>query len=85
MTMSNNVVSLAKTVASDVIALIIDIKAKYATKDEINAPVLTEQMIALWNGYNSSTLDYRDYLTHTTSELNQALTDLATGYSNGTA
>lgn len=39
-----------------------------------------QQLVAFYNGYNGTSLDYRDYLDMTEDEVAEALYALGTGY-----
>lgn len=77
-----------RAVARDQIAQDAKIAQTYATKAEVGGgdrtAVVIEQIIALYNGYNGTTLDYRDYLNTTPTEIEEALYGFCNSY-NGTA
>lgn len=85
MTMSEEIAAGFRQVAADQIAQDIDNNAKFALKSEIGGSsadhaVLVEQIIGLYNGYNGTALDYRNYLDATEDELLSALYDFGNAY-----
>lgn len=83
-TFSGNVAALARKIAADQIAQEIEANGKFATKDQVNSPVVLQEIIALYNGYKSESLDYRDYLTLPVTDISQAVLDFGNGYLGAT-
>ena len=85
MTMEAKVTALARRVALDQIEQDIKNNATFATKTEATGEVTVavEQLIAFVNGYNGTSLDYRNYLPSTEAEVKKAWYDLGTGYLGG--
>lgn len=85
--LSDSVAAALRQVALDQIAQDIDNAAKYATKAELEtagggnkATVLIQQIIAFYNGFNGTNLDYRDYLDQSTTDAENAFYALGTAY-----
>lgn len=85
MTMEAEVKAFARRVALDQTEQDIKNNETFATKAEANgqAAVAVEQLIAFVNGYNGTSLDYRDYLPSTEAAVTKAWQDLGTGYLGG--
>lgn len=88
-TLSEFVAAGFRQVALDQIAQDIENEAKYAKKSEVSgqnrSAVAIEQIIALYNGYYGTNLDYRYYLDQTTDDVENALYALVNGYNGGNA
>ena len=87
-TLSELVAAGFRQIALDQIVQDMDIEAKYAKKSEVSgqnrSAVVIEQIIALYNGYYGTTLDYRDYLDQTPDDVENALYALVYGFNGGT-
>lgn len=81
---SEGIAQAFRQVALDQIVQDMENDKKYATKPELTeksrVTVAVEQLIALYNGYNGTTLDYRDYLDSTSADVENALYALSNGY-----
>lgn len=84
-TMSGGVVALARQIAADQIAQDIDNNAKFALKNDLPATELIQQLIAFYNGYEGTSLDYRDFLGNTTSDALNAFYSFGEAYDAGAA
>lgn len=89
--LSQSVAAALRQVALDQIAQDMDNNAKFATKAELEAvgggnpgTVLIEQVIAFYNGYNGTSLDYRDYLDQQISDAENAFYSLGSAYNGVT-
>ena len=85
MTMDAEIAAGFRKVAQDQIAQDIENHQIFALKTEIdgdsaNHAVLVEQLIAFYNGYKGTALDYRDYLNAVEDELTTALYAFGNGY-----
>lgn len=85
MTMESNVTALARRVALDQTEQDIRNNETFATKADANGQtaVAVEQLIAFVNGYNGTSLDYRNYLPSTEAAVTKAWQNLGTGYLGG--
>ena len=85
MTMEANVTALARRVALDQTEQDIRNNETFATKADANGQtaVAVEQLIAFVNGYNGTSLDYRNYLPSTEAAVTKAWQNLGTGYLGG--
>lgn len=85
MTMEANVTALARRIALDQVEQDIKNHEDFATKADANGQtaVAVEQLIAFVNGYNGTSLDYRNYLPSTEAAVTKAWQDLGTGYLGG--
>lgn len=85
MTMEAKITALARRVALDQTEQDIKNNETFATKADANGQtaVAVEQLIAFVNGYNSTSLDYRNYLPSTEAAVTKAWQDLGTGYLGG--
>ena len=85
MTMEDKVTALVRRVAIDQTEQDIKNNETFATKAEATGEVAVavEQLIAFVNGYNGTSLDYRDYLPTTEAAVTKAWQDLGTGYLGG--
>jgi hypothetical protein len=52
-------------------------------EDNRDSVVSIQELVDLYNGYNGTDLDYRDYLHLTVSEVRQCVEDFGTAYENG--
>lgn len=84
-TMSGGVVALARKIAQDQIAQDIENNGKFALKTDLPATELIQQLIAFYNGYEGTALDYRDYLGNTTSDALNAFYSFGEAYDAGAA
>lgn len=82
--LSGNVAEALRQVAKDQIAQDIENASKFATKTELTeksrVTVAVEQLIALYNGYNGTNLDYRNYLDSLSVDVEKALYAFSEGY-----
>ncbi len=74
MTMDAEIAAAFRQVAADQIAQDIDNNAKFLKKSEAGASsdthaVVVQQLIGFYNGYNGTSLDYRNYLDATEDEV----------------
>mgnify|MGYP001076324119 FL=1 len=85
MTMEAKITALARRVALDQTEQDIKNNETFATKADANGQtaVAVEQLIAFVNGYNGTSLDYRNYLPSTEAAVTKAWQDLGTGYLGG--
>lgn len=85
MTMAAKITELARRVALDQTEQDIKNNETFATKADANGQtaVAVEQLIAFVNGYNGTSLDYRNYLPSTEAAVTKAWQDLGTGYLGG--
>ena len=85
MTMESKITALARRVALDQTEQDIKNNETFATKADANGQtaVAVEQLIAFVNGYNGTSLDYRNYLPSTEAAVTKAWQDLGTGYLGG--
>ena len=85
MTMEAKITALARRVALDQTEQDIKNNETFATKANANGQiaVAVEQLIAFVNGYNGTSLDYRNYLPSTEAAVTKAWQDLGTGYLGG--
>nr|DAF76041.1 MAG TPA: hypothetical protein [Caudoviricetes sp.] len=85
MTMAAKITALARRVALDQTEQDIKNNETFATKADANGQtaVAVEQLIAFVNGYNGTSLDYRNYLPSTEAAVTKAWQDLGTGYLGG--
>lgn len=83
-TLSELVAAAFREVAMDQVVQDMENAAKFATKSEVagqgRSAVAIEQLIALYNGYHGTNLDYRDYLDQTSADVENALYALVNGY-----
>lgn len=84
-TMSNGVAALARQIAQDQIAQDIKNNTKFALKTDLPATELIQQLIAFYNGYEGTSLDYRDYLGNSTSDALNAFYSFGEAYDAGAA
>lgn len=84
---SDSVQKLAREIAKDQIAQDIANSEKFATKKELSEigngeakVVAVQQLIAFYNGYMGTNLDYRDYLDSSSDEIVDALYAFANRY-----
>ncbi len=82
MTMVAEVKALARRIALDQTEQDIKNNETFATRAEANGQVVVavEQLIAFVNGYNGTSLDYRNYLPSTEAAVTQAWKNLGIGY-----
>lgn len=82
MTMEANVTALARRIALDQVEQDIKNHEDFATKAEATGEVAVavEQLIAFVNGYNGTSLDYRNYLPSTEAAVTQAWQNFGIGY-----
>lgn len=78
--LSQGISDLALKIAQDQFKQEIEANAKFALKSDLGTTETIQQLIAFYNGYNGTALDYRDYLGNTTSAVQQALYALGNGY-----
>lgn len=85
MTMAAKITELARRVALDQTEQDIKNNETFATKADANGQtaVAVEQLIAFVNGYNGTSLDYRNYLPSTEAAVTKAWQNLGTGYLGG--
>lgn len=85
MTMEAKITALARRVALDQTEQDIKNNETFATKADSNGQtaVAVEQLIAFVNGYNGTSLDYRNYLPSTEAAVTKAWQDFGTGYLGG--
>lgn len=85
MTMEAKITALARRVVLDQTEQDIKNNETFATKADANGQtaVAVEQLIAFVNGYNGTSLDYRNYLPSTEAAVTKAWQDLGTGYLGG--
>lgn len=88
-TLSEFVAAGFRQVALDQIAQDMDNEAKFVKRSEMSgsnrSAVAIEQIIAFYNGYYGTSLDYRDYLDQTTDDVENVLYALVNGYNGGNA
>lgn len=84
-TMSGGVVALARKIAQDQFAQDIKNNEKFALKNDLPAIELIQQLIAFYNGYEGTSLDYRDFLGNTTSDALNAFYSFGEAYDAGAA
>lgn len=84
-TMSGGVVALARKIAQDQFAQDIKNNEKFALKNDLPATELIQQLIAFYNGYEGTSLDYRDFLGNTTSDALNAFYSFGEAYDAGAA
>ena len=84
-TMSQGVAALARQIAADQIAQDIDNNSKFALKTDLPATQMTQQLIAFYNGYMGTSLDYRDYLGASASDVLNAFYAFGESYLEGAA
>lgn len=84
-TMSGGVVALARKIAQDQFAQDIKNNEKFALKNDLPATELIPQLIAFYNGYEGTSLDYRDFLGNTTSDALNAFYSFGEAYDAGAA
>lgn len=85
MSLELQIKQLARTIAADQVAQDIKNLETFARKDEVvvggaDAVQLLEQLIAFYNGYKGTALDYRDYLDQAGAPSLEALYALGRGY-----
>ena len=85
MTMESKVTALSRRIALDQIEQDIKNNETFATKAEASGEVAVavQQLIAFVNGYNGTSLDYRNYLPSTETAVTKAWQNLAVGYLGG--
>ena len=84
-TMSGGVVALARKIAQDQFAQDIKNNEKFALKTDLPATELIQQLIAFYNGYEGTSLDYRDYLGNSTNDALNAFYSFGEAYDAGAA
>ena len=90
-TFSENIAAALRQIALDQIAQDLEIQQTYATKDELNnvgggseTAVAIYQMISFYNGYMSTSLDYRDYLNLSANDVLDSIYAFCNSYSGAT-
>ena len=90
-TFSENIAAALRQIALDQIAQDLDIQQTYATKDELNnvgggseTAVAIDQMVSFYNGYMSTSLDYRDYLNLSANDVLNSIYAFCNSYSGAT-
>lgn len=90
-TFSENIAAALRQIALDQIAQDLEIQQTYATKDELNnvgggseTVVAIDQMISFYNGYMSTSLDYRDYLNLSANDVLNSIYAFCNSYSGAT-
>lgn len=90
-TFSQNIAAALRQIALDQIAQDLEIQQTYATKDELNnvgggseTAVAIDQMISFYNGYMSTSLDYRDYLNLSGNDVLNSIYAFCNSYSGAT-
>ena len=80
--LSERLSAAIRQIALDQIAQDIKARETFALKSEVggNGVVNTEQLIAFFNGYNGTNLDYRDYLTNADDAVTNAIYDFCNSY-----
>lgn len=66
--LAQGVADLARKIALDQIAQDIENNGKFALKGDVASTEIIQQMIGFCNGYNGTSLDYRDYLTNSAND-----------------
>ena len=84
--LSDQLAAAIRQIALDQIAQDIKARETFALKSEVggNGVVNTEQLIAFFNGYKGTNLDYRDYLSNSDDAITTAIHDFCNSY-KGTA
>ena len=90
-TFSENIAAALRQIALDQIAQDLESQQTYATKDELNnvgggseTAVAIDQMIGFYNGYMSTSLDYRDYLNLSANDVLNSIYAFCNSYSGAT-
>lgn len=90
-TFSENIAAALRQIALDQIAQDLENQNTYATKDELNnvggggeTAVAIDQMVKFYNGYMSTSLDYRDYLNLSANDVLNSIYAFCNSYSGAT-